>query len=176
MKNEYEQEELLDYIKHFEVHWRLFLKRYKRYMKLQKLRNNDDLDANTYFDMLIVQIRAMCIENSKLKNNYTVQNVLKKIGREELASKIDNVLDMPFREYIIDKSTGNPITIKKVIKILADGFICHYDNFDGERDIERSFAIVIENNLRNPYYSVNLEFIISVVIDCVEQGFFNKHS
>lgn len=164
--------ELEDFIRHFEIHWRLFLKRYIRYKELEASATEDNFDYSTYFDMLIVQVRAMCIESANLKNNYTIQNLMRKIAKDELAKCIDDELEKPLLEILIDKNTGNPMTLKRAIKILADGFICHYDNFDGGKDIERGLAIAIESNLKNPFNDVNLHSLVKVLIECINKGFF----
>lgn len=164
--------ELAEFIRHFEIHWKLFLKRYERYLELEATASVNNFDYCTYFDMLIVQVRAMCIESANLKNNYTIQNLMRKIAEEELAKCIDDELQKPLLEILIDNNTGSPMTLKKAIKILADGFICHYDNFDGEKDIERGIAIAIESNLKNPFNDVNLHSLVNVLIECINEGFF----
>ena len=53
----------------------------------------------------------MCIESPKLKNNYTAQILLRKIGEHELADRIDTMLDQPF-------IAGSDMTVKKPLKFL----------------------------------------------------------
>lgn len=67
-----------EYIHHFNVHYNILLRRYQRFVEIDEPLNND-IDISTYFDMIIVQLRAMCIESPKLKNNYTAQILLRKI-------------------------------------------------------------------------------------------------
>lgn len=167
-----ELREISDFIRHFEINWNLFLKRYTRYKELEENATIDNFDYSTYFDILVVQIRAMCIENELLKNNYTVQNVLRRIGEEKLAEKIDFELERPLSEIFVDKSTGKPITLRNSIKMLADKFICHYDNFDGEKDVQREIAISIEANLKNIVKDVNIHTFINMLIECINKGFF----
>jgi hypothetical protein len=124
---------------------------------------NDDIDVSTYFDMIIVQLRAMCIESPNLRRNYTAQILLRKVGEDELADKIDNMLEQPF-------IAGSDMTVKKAIKILADGFICHYDNFDGPGVETLGMALVIEKRLRNPYDKINLKYIMEVLMECIGEG------
>lgn len=113
--------------------------------------------------MIIVQLRAMCIESPKLKNNYTAQILLRKIGEHELADRIDTMLDQPF-------IAGSDMTVRKAIKILADGFICHYDNFDDPASETWGMALVIEKRLRNPYDKINLKYIMEVLMECIGEG------
>ena len=62
------------------------------------------------------------------------------------------------------------ITIRKALKILADGFICHYDNFDGEKQSTWAIASFIESQLANPYVKCNLDYIMENVMDCIGEG------
>lgn len=150
------------YIKHFNIHYNILLRRYQRFVEIDEPMN-DDIDVSTYFDMIIVQLRAMCIESPNLKSNYTAQILLRKVGENELADKIDNMLEQPF-------IAGSDMTVKKAIKTLADGFICHYDNFDGSGVEMLGMAQVIEKRLRNPYDKINLKYIMEVLMECIGEG------
>jgi len=174
MMERQELQKLADFIKHFEIHWNLFVRRYIRFKELENSVTYGEFDYCTYFDMLIVHIRAMCIESPNLKSNYTIQNMLRRIDKPELAQKIDDELEKPLIEALIDKDTENPLTLRKAIKILSDGFICHYDNFDGEKDIQRGIAIAIEGNLKNKFNSRNIYSLVNTMVECVEDGFFGK--
>ena len=112
--------ELIQYIEHFNMHYRLLLRRYKRFTEIDDI-HNTDIDVITYLDMIIVQLRAMCIESPNLKKNYTAQNLLRMMNRDDLAQKIDDMLAEEFFTY----RTG--CDIKRVLKIIADKYICHYD-------------------------------------------------
>ena len=59
-----------EYIHHFNVHYNILLRWYQRFVEIDEPLNND-IAISTYFDMIIVQLRAMCIESPKSKNNYT---------------------------------------------------------------------------------------------------------
>lgn len=59
------------YIKNFNIHYSLLLRRYSRFKEINVICGNDT-DVITYFDMIIVQLRALCIENCRYKSNYTV--------------------------------------------------------------------------------------------------------
>ena len=154
---------LLEYIKHFNNHYSLLLLRYARFKELNKT-YTDDIDIITYLDIIVVQLRAMCIENPKYKNNYTVQILLKKMGEDGLAQRIDSMLDEEFSDAM------DNITIRKALKILADGFICHYDNFDGEEKANWAIASFIQAQLTNPYVKCNLDYIMETVMDCIGEG------
>ena len=153
---------LAEFIKHFNVHYRLLLKRYARFKEINDVFNTD-IDVITYLDMIVVQLRAMCIESPSLKKNYTAQILLRKVGEDKLADKIDSMLEEPF----IPESD---FTIRKALKTLADGFICHYDNFDGVNADGWAFAEIIEKQLRNPYNKPNLDYVMKILIDCLGEG------
>ena len=154
--------ELLQYIKHFSMHYNLLLCRYKRFTEIYDI-HNTDIDVITYLDMIIVQLRAMCIENesSGLKKNYTAQNLLRLMGRNDLAQKIDDMLALEFFPYL------DGYDIRKALKVIADKYICHYDAFD---ETEFSRPEMIEKQLVNPDYAHNLSFIMKTVTDCVNEG------
>ena len=155
--------ELFDYIKHFNVHFSLLLRRYKRFKEINTV-PNADIDVITYIDMIIVQLRAMCIESERHKHNYTAQILLRKVGEEELADKIDAMLNEDFSDGSMQ------VTIKTALKLLADEFICHYDNFDGDKLHRISLADIFVNRLRNPYEEKNLDYIMKGLIDCIGEG------
>ena len=158
-----EQHKLMEYITNFNIHFKLLLKRYKRFKEINKI-GNDDIDVTTYLDMIVVQLRAMCIENKRYKNNYTAQNLLCKLGEEELAQDIDNMLDKKFYHG------STKVNIRDALKILADKFICHYDNFDGEKQHMLSLADVLMSRLSNPHEDVNLDYIMKVLVNCIGEG------
>ncbi|NLZ36696.1 MAG: hypothetical protein GX897_04375 [Clostridiales bacterium] len=163
--NEQNADELLQlakFIDHFNVHYRLLLRRYKRFKEIDDI-TNTDIDVITYLDMIVVQLRAMCIESPNLKENYTAQNLLRKVGEEELASEIDKMLEEPFIPC-------SDFTIRKALKTLADCFICHYDNFDTPNDNGWYFAETIEKRLRNPYDTANLDYIMNKLVSCIGEG------
>ncbi len=162
MTNE-EYYDLIEYIEHFNVHFNLLLRRYKRFKEINTS-GNSDIDVITYLDMIVVQLRAMCIENERYKNNYTAQILLRKLGENELAQKIDNMLKEDFYDGSLQ------IDIRTALKILADEFICHYDNFDGQNLHRISLADIFMIRLKNPNEKVNLDYIMHVLIDCVGEG------
>lgn len=153
------------YIRNFNIHYSLLLKRYSRFKEINVIGGND-IDVITYFDMIIVQLRALCIENSRYRNNYTVQVLLRKMGEDKIAEKIDELLN---QDFFRDSSE---ISIKMAIKMLADNFICHYDNFDDNIN-KLSLTDIMMNQLKNPYkayQTVDLDYIMSSIIECIGGG------
>lgn len=166
-KVEYTEDEMLElfeYIEHFNIHFKLLLRRYKRLKDIYSIENAKDIDVITYVDMILVQLRAICIENERYKNNYTAQILLRKIGEDDLANKIDEMLN----EEVYDGSMQ--VNIRKALKILADEFICHYDNFDKDKSHKISLADIFINRLLSPYEEKNLDYIMKVLIDCIGEG------
>ena len=161
---EEEMLELFEYIEHFNIHFRLLLRRYKRLKDIYSIQNAKDIDVITYIDMILVQLRAMCIENERYKNNYTAQILLRKIGEEDLANKIDEMLNEEFYDGSMQ------VNIKTALKILTDGFICHYDNFDKDKSYKISLSDIFINILLSPYEEKNLDYIMKVLIDCIGEG------
>lgn len=159
---------LSQFIDNFNIHFTLLLRRYKRFSEINTIRNND-IDVITYFDMIIVQLRAICIENNNYKKNYTAQILLEKVGEDALADRINNMLN---KEFLIGYEN---FTVRKAIKILADEFICHYDNFDGEKLHAFSLAQIIENQLKNSYEKINLDYIMQELIYCIGEGLKIKY-
>lgn len=155
---------LAEFIEHFNIHYQLLLRRYARFKKISDI-HNTDIDVVTYFDIIIVQLRAMCIESPNLKKNYTAQVLLRKIGEDTLAEELDKMLGEEFLEGVMD------MTIRKALKILADQFICHYDNFDGgdEKDAW-AMCSIIEKQLRSPYNTHNLDYIMQKLVHCIGEG------
>ena len=78
-RNSDELMSLAEYIEHFNIHYRLLLRRYARFKEIDDVFNTD-IDVITYLDMIVVQLRAMCIESPRLKKNYTAQILLRKVG------------------------------------------------------------------------------------------------
>ena len=155
-----DEKELLQYLDHFNMHYKLLLRRYKRFVEIDDI-HDTDIDVITYLDMIIVQLRALCIESPNRKKNYTAQNLLCLMKRDDLAQKIDDMLALQFFSY------RENCDIRKALKIMADNYICHYDEFEDEGI---AWAELIEKQLRNPYDAHNLKFIMETVIDCIGEG------
>ena len=143
-----EGKDFLQYVDHFNMHYRLLLQRYERFVEIDDI-HNTDIDVITYLDMIIVQLRAMCIESPKLTKNYTAQNLLRIMKRDDLAQKIDDLLAEQFFSY------RDNCDVKKALKIMADNYICHYDTFENDGI---AWAEIIEKQLRNPYDEHNLVY------------------
>ena len=91
---------------------------------------------------------------------YTAQILLRKTGKNEAADRLDALLEERF-------IPSTDFTIRITLKTLADGFICHYDNFDGPQKDKLSLAEIIEKKLRNPYDEKNLDYIMNTLLSCI---------
>lgn len=121
----------------------------------------------TYYDILLVQTRAMLIESKNRTTNYTLQNFLRKLGREKDAQIIDSFLNSPFDSEIKDES-DNVISIRNVIKFVTDKFICHYDyTSDGDIELENKISKILTN--LDDYEKNNIHKILYVIIDLLKK-------
>lgn len=80
-------------------------------------------------------------------------SALRRMGKAEYADRIDRMLEQQFMPC------ADTFTTRKALKMLADKFICHYDNFDGANNEGWGFGVVIEKRLMNPYDNPNLVII-----------------
>ena len=157
----------------FEIHFNEFVSRFDRYKEILKFywshRDNKAYnDLTVYVDLLLVHIRAMCIENEKYCDNYTAQNFLESIGRKDLAENINNVLSKGFWAHQDEGSRS----VRDSIKICSDKYICHHDsiNINDHTEIEITFA-----RLNNPIFKHNMEYICSKIIENISSGFAHLH-
>lgn len=160
MFNLAEFQNMVTYVENFNMHYSLLLQRYERFTEINEI-SNRDIDVITFLDIIVVQLRALCIESPRLNHNYTAQNLLRIMQRDDLAEKIDNMLSEEFLPGAID------FDIRKALKLLADKFICHYDSIDKE---ELALAGIIEAQLKNPYTDHNLAYIMNTVMECIGKG------
>lgn len=111
----------------------LLIQRIEKFSSLSE--NTEEYDV--YFEVILVQLRAMFIENAKYKDNYTSQVYMHKLGMKNEIDRINSYLD----EKIIDD-----LSIREAIKTIVDKYIVHYDNLN-DKDIKK--IEVCKANLRN---------------------------
>lgn len=73
------------------------------------------------FDSAIVLFRSLFLESGK--KNYTFQNYYRLNGRPDVADAIDAYLDSEI-------DTWSKLTIRAVLKTIADKYVCHLDSID----------------------------------------------
>lgn len=173
MSNQNSSIQFIRFVKNFESNLNLLKRRYERFKEINNPLNSD-IDVSTYFDMIIVQLRAMCIENDRNGNNYTIQILLQKIGKSEEAEKINKMFNRYFFSVDLDsdeivENDSSDLSIKKALKFLADKVICHYDNFDDHPSTWGAIEAII-SHLRNPFCCTNLDYIIKTIFDSVDHN------
>lgn len=126
--------------------------------RIGKLSEINGLDPNnkfemiTYFDASIVQIRAMFLE--RRSQNFTFQSFLRAVDRSDLIEKVEAFFDEPFNAADAEmRDDGLEYrSLRKVIKFVADKFVCHNDVTDfvdqGNQDY---YAVALTNPYDNRY-------------------------
>lgn len=113
--------------------------------------DKDSIEYFALYDSILTQVRALFIENSRYKNNYTVQVFLMKLGLSKPSEEIDTYLNSEF-------ITG--VSIRDAIKISVDRFIVHYDHVSKEEEH-------IEMICREHLTDMNNEFFIGRLVDFI---------
>ena len=120
----------------------------------------------TYFDAILVQLRAICIENNdNVDKNYTVQGVLRRLGCEELREDFNDFLGQMFC-----LNEDEHFSYRDIVKKLVDKFICHYDNYD---ITEHSNAVTLEERNKLVDFLINkghLDNLISKIGEVIQSA------
>lgn len=109
------------------------------------------------FDAAIVLFRSLFLE--KGDKNYTFQNYYRLIGQPEVADAIDDFLDLRFESW-------SEVSIRTVLKRIADKFICHVDSITLE-DLGLINAAMAK--LNNPTFDNNLQNIAEKLNEIIEK-------
>jgi len=133
----------------FEFNMQMYEYRLKRVLSLDTTIKGNQMEYLMAFDAFMTLFRALFLEN--FKNCYTVQNYFRTLGREDVSNRIDAFLDGPFNSYSQE-------TIRRVLKFIADKFVCHLDPITFE---DLALANTYMAALKNPYVKVNLQYICS---------------
>jgi len=99
-------------------------------MRKDKLKDTslDSLAFATYFDMILVQLRAICFENPSKEHNITVQNYLKKLLDNKGKQELDEYFNKDIYFTNAPDAETDQRTLKAAIKIIVDKRIAHNDN------------------------------------------------
>lgn len=149
--------EIWDYIKAFSSNVELLLRRYQIFQNLSQ--ESGFIQYLSYFDIIMVQLRALCIENERYSENYTIQVLMKKLNRSDLAQKLENYLDNEISEGV---------TIREAIKFIADKFICHYDSTTINDRVKETYYRAC---LTNPAGKYNLNAILGEILEIISLAF-----
>ena len=131
-----------------------------RYKRLSQINTTNKENQNEYlmlFDSFLALFRALFLE--KETKQYTIQNYYREIGEENIANEIDSFLDRKTFSWS-DKS------IRKVLKFIADKFVCHIDPID--RD-DLAYANFCMSHLGNPYFDNNLNDIMHTIFEIISK-------
>lgn len=92
-----------------------------RLERLSQINPSDASNNKEYlmvFDSAMVLFRSLFLE--KGDKNYTFQNYYRLIGQSKVANAIDEYLDTRFESW-------SEVSIRTILKRIADKFICHVD-------------------------------------------------
>ena len=87
----------------------------------------DDESYEVYVNSILIDCRAIFIENKRYKKNCTIQNFYKATDHPEFADSIDE---------FFDRSIGNGPLLREIIKNWVDRNLVHFDFIDGAEEQE----------------------------------------
>ena len=122
-----------------------------RYNRLKSINVTDHSNNEEFlmvFDAFLVLFRAVFLENGNTQ--YTIQHYYRAKGDDDTADKINAFLDRPVYEW-------SDLSIRKMLKFIADKFVCHADPISTE---DLGVANVYMAHLMNPYEKNNLQTIL----------------
>lgn len=142
----------------------LLLERCRRFIVVD--RGSDPVLWITFFESIIVQLRALICENkSNIEKNYTVQGVLGRLGCDELRERFNAFLDIK----IGSDRNGCRYSYREAIKNIADKFICHYDNQD-VTECQDAVPVEIYCDLIDMLNAEVIERLVSRVFEIIHQA------
>lgn len=157
------------FMKLYNFNLEMFEYRVNKVLEIDTMDPNNQMEYMMAFDSMLSLFRSLFLENGKNKNCYTCQNYLKGIGRSETADEMDCFLDEPFNDYeflkdkqgnpvLDDQGNKKPLTIRYVLKFIADKFVCHQDPVSLE-DI--GICNTWMADLKSPYFEKNIRYIVN---------------
>lgn len=145
----------------------------ERSHKLSQL--TDPLAYATYFEMILIQIRAIAIESARYKNNITIHNyLLKKLGGAGVDT-LNQYLSQPIDEQRLD----GPMTLSEALKIVVDKSIAHYDEPNSDDVFTIDYLKMLLADSSHRFYICNivdsLEEIIRHNTNLRDKEIWEKH-
>lgn len=184
---------ITEYESFFNENYSLLLERYERFKELRE-KYDWCLDTETYFDMMIVQLRSLILDKTgpkhPVKGNYTINNIMSLVDTpesKELWGKVDKLLDTVVFDgasncdgclvnyeceqirKIEDCPVAKDITLREVLKTMADKTICHYDNFYKNGD-SWDYIMMLKSMMYDENQKVNIDFMITSLKDIFHDG------
>lgn len=136
--------------------------RYNRLVEIDTFNKGNQCLYLMTFDSFIVLFRAMFLE--KGDKQYTLQNYFRLNGQNNVADKIDTYLNSCFYD-------GDTVSIKTVLKFIADKFVCHVDPISR---MDLGLANAYMAALGNPYVKNNIRNIMKQLFDIIKEGLDTK--
>lgn len=112
----------IDYQNAFFEEVELVLTRFKRFKEIQF---SNTVDSAAYLDLLLVHVRALFCDGQK-GGEYTASKFFSRMGRTDLAQKIDTYFDQPLNDWMTYED-GQPLLRRTAIKMVVDKRIVHFD-------------------------------------------------
>ncbi|EAN4294505.1 hypothetical protein EG772_24580, partial [Salmonella enterica subsp. enterica serovar Worthington] len=88
-----------------------------------------DVDLDALIDTIYIGCRSMFCENPGLKNNYTLQNCLRKANYHNEARVIDNIL----QEKKFTDSIMKDESFFSLVKLVSNKSIAHQESLSGKK-------------------------------------------
>lgn len=130
----------------------------KRSHQLNQL--TDPLAYATYFEMILVQIRAIAIESPRYKDNITIHNyLLKKLGGSG-ADALSQYLSQPIDEQRMDSQ----MPVREALKIVVDKSIAHYDEPNSDDVFTIDYLKMLLADSSHPFYLCNIVDSLAEII------------
>ena len=142
---------------------------YERMRRLYTISvHKDYVSWITYFEMIVVQLRALCCEKRWKLRNYTIQGLLYRIGASADANEFDRFLD----DTIAGAIDSELLSAREVIRRIADKFVCHYE-CDHRQDANIAMARVREELIQMLLKDDLLGRTVSKIQDVVNKALSN---
>ncbi|EOM1162325.1 hypothetical protein ACNA9J_004575 [Salmonella enterica subsp. enterica serovar Infantis] len=115
---------------HFSIIFVTLLERIKRVTeKNSEGVKTPDVDLDALIDTIYIGCRSMFCENPDLKNNYTLQNCLRKANYHNEARVIDNIL----QEKKFTDSIMKDESFFSLVKLVSNKSIAHQESLSGKK-------------------------------------------
>jgi hypothetical protein len=110
----------------------------------------DDESYDVFVNSILVDCRAIFIENSQYKKNCTIQNFYKATNHPELASSIDD---------LFNKKTNAGVSVREAIKGWVDKNIVHFDFIDQKTEqehLDNVLSVIDRSTIDNLFVDILL--------------------
>jgi hypothetical protein len=125
-----------------------FTKLRKKIHKIIDNKFEDPLDYDTYVNSILIDCRAIFLENTRYKFNSTLQNTYRARGLHEYADSIDDFFNQTIK---------NDKTLKEIIKEWVDQRLVHYDYLEENEEnliFENITSILDRNTINNLFIDI----------------------